>query len=293
MQGKATGLLRSSPGRRGLMLACAGLLLFSCRPPHSVTNPIPVDILLQEIDSAAACLQDLRGSARIATSFEDRAGRAALRMRYLSPARFRIDVHGTLFQVLAVLLIHDRRVRIYLPRENTVFEGVLGTSDARIPGLDLTLEDVRTGVTGSIEPGRYARMQIVDYQDRDGMVAVTLRDGDSLVSLRIDREKAAVIREVRTSSARGESVTRTFERLRKRNGLWRPGSVRIERRGSLSGTMELTYRTQSVNWGLRPADLDVRLPETVERRPLEEAAPVLGTMEEASVDGGTRDGLAP
>lgn len=264
------------------MLACAGLLLFSCRPPPSTPNPVPVDLLLREMDEASARLRDFRGSARVETFFEGRRGRASLRIRYLSPARFRIDVHGALFQVPAVLLIHDRRVRLYLPRENTVFEGTPGTRDAPIPGLDLTLEDVRTAVTGAMEPGRYAGMRIVEYVHGGAAAAVTLRDGGDKLSLWIDTEKTAVIREVRESPARRESVARTFGRFRKINGIWRPGSVRMTRNGGRSGTMELTYRTQSVNRALRPADVDVRLPETVIRRPLEEAAPVFETMDEAS-----------
>ena len=269
------------------MLACAGLLLFSCRPPPSVPEPLPVDSLLREMDEASARLRDLRGSARIETSFEGRRARASLRIRYLSPARFRIDVHGPLFQVPAVLLVHDRRVRLYLPRENTVFEGELGTRDTPIPGLDLTLEDVRAAVTGAIEPGRYAGLEIVEYRHGGGTAAVTLRDGGVNRSLRIDTEKKTVTREAWESPATRESVVRTFGRFRKRNGIWRPGSVRMTRSGGRSGVMELTYRTQSVNRGLRPADVDVRLPKTVIRRPLEEAAPVLETMDEdeASVPG--------
>ncbi len=245
-------------------------------------------MLLQQIDAAAARLRDFRGSASIETSFEGRRGRASLRIRYLSPARFRIDVHGTLFQVLAVLLIHDRRVRLYLPRENTVFEGDLETRDTPIPGLDLTLEDIRAAVTGAIEPGRYTGMQIVEYRHDGGTATVTLQEGGVSRSLWIDTERATITREAWESSASGDSVVRTFGRFQKRNGIWRPGSVRMTRSGGMPGAMELTYRTQSVNRGLRPADIDVRLPATVIRRPLEEAAPVLETMDEASFPGARR-----
>lgn len=236
------------------------------------------------MDEVSARLRDLSGSARIETSFEGRRGRASLRIRYLSPARFRIDIHGPLFQAPAVLLIHDRRVRLYLPRENTVFEGDLETRDTPIPGVDLTLEDIRAAVTGAIEPGRYAGMRIVEYLHGGGTAAVTLQDGGVNRSLRVDTDKMAVTREARESPATRESVVRTFERFRKRNGIWRPESVRMTRSGGtsgtgMSGTMELTYRTQSVNRGLRPADVDVRLPKTIVRRPLEEAAPVLETLE--------------
>ncbi len=240
------------------------------------------------MDEASARLRDLRGSARIETSFEGRQGRATLRIRYLSPARFRIDVHGPLFQVPAVLLIHDRQIRLYLPRENTVFEGGPGTRDTPLPGLDLTLEDVRYAVTGAIEPGRYAGMRIVEYRYDGGTATVTLQDGGDNLSLQIDTEKKTVIREVRESPARRESVVRTFDRFRKINGIWRPGSVRMTRNGGMAGAMELNYRTQSVNRGLRPADLNVRLPKTVIRRPLEEAAPVFETMDEASAPGAPR-----
>ena len=248
---------------------------------------------MRQMDEASARLRDLRGSARIETSFEGRRGRASLGIRYLSPARFRIDVHGPLFQVPAVLLVHDRRVRLYLPRENTVFEGTPGTRDTPIPGLALTLEDVRSAVTGVTEPGRYAGMTIVDYRYGGGTAAITLQDGDDNLSLQIDTEKKAVIREVRESPARRVSVVRTFGRFRKRNGTWRPGSVRMTRNGGMSGTLELTYRTQSVNRGLRPADVDVRLPATVIRRPLEEAAPVFETMDEASASGAPQEGFPP
>lgn len=243
---------------------------------------------MRQIDAASAHLRDFRGSARIETLFEGRRGRASLRIRYLSPARFRIDVHGTLFQVLAVLLIHNRRVRLYLPRENTVFEGDLETRVAPIPGLDLTLEDIRAAVTGTIDPGRYAGMRVVEYRRGAGTAAVTLQDGEVSRSLWIDTERTTVTRETWESPESGDSVVRTFGRFQKRNGLWRPESVRMTRSGGMSGVMELKYRTQSVNRGLRPADIDVRLPATVLRRPLEEAAPVLETMDEASIPGAPR-----
>ena len=53
----------------------------------------------------------------------------------------------------------------------------------------------------------------------------------------------------------------------------------------MSGTIELTYRTQSVNRGLRPADVDVRLPKTVTRRPLEEATAISETTDEDEASG--------
>ncbi|MCY3770505.1 MAG: DUF4292 domain-containing protein [Gemmatimonadetes bacterium] len=242
------------------------------------------------MDEASARLRDLRGSARIETSFKGRRGRASLRIRYHSPARFRIDVHGTMFQVPDILLVDDRKVRLYLPRENTVFEGELGTRYVTIPGLDLTLEDIRAAVTGTMEPGRYAGMRIVEYRHGGGTAAVTLQDGGANRSLRIDTEKKTVTREAWESPATRESVVRTFERFRKRNGIWIPGSVRITRSGGMSGTgmsgtIELTYRTQSVNRGLRPAGVDVRLPQTVTRRPPEEATAISETTDEDEASG--------
>ena len=93
----------------------------------------------------------------------------------------------------------------------------------------------------------------------------------------------AVIREASESRTGLESVVRTFGRYREINGIWRPGFVRIARDGAVAGMIELTYKTQSVNRGLRPADIDVRLPETIIRRPLADAAPVFETMDETPV----------
>ena len=276
MPGKPDG---PSLSGRTCIIICAGLLLFSCRPPPSSQPSLPVDILLREIDSASARLHDFRGSASVETSFDGRRGKASLRIRYLNPDRYRIDVDGALFQVLAVLLIHDRHVQLYMPRENTVFEGTLDERDARIPGLDLTLEDVRNAVTGVIEHGRYPGLPVVDYIQGRGSAAVTVDDGGVRRTLWIDTGKMAVLREASESGEGRESVVRTFDRYRKRNGIWRPGFVRIVRNGSAAGTIELTYKTQSVNRGLRSADLDVRLPETVMRRPLADAAPVYENMD--------------
>ncbi len=280
MPGKTTGSSRSG---RPWILAFVGLLLITCRPPSSSPPSLPVEILLREIDSASARLRDFRGSASVETSFDGRRGRASLRIRYLNPGRYRIDVHGTLFQILAVLLIHDRQVRLYIPRENTVFEGTLDARDARIPGLDLSLEDVRNAVTGVIEPGRYPGLPVVEYLYGRGSAAVTLEDGAFIRTLWINTGKMAVIREASESRTGLESVVRTFGRYRKINGIWRPGFVRIARDGAVAGMIELTYKTQSVNRGLRPADIDVRLPETIIRRPLADAAPVFETMDETPV----------
>ena len=266
--------------------ACLGLLLLSCRPPPQAPPPLPPELLLQEIDTASRRLQDFRGSARVETSFADRRGRASLRIRYLSPARFRIDVHGALFEILAVVLIHDLRVRLYMPRENTVFEGTLEAREASIPGLGLTLDDVHAAVTGTIVPGRYPGLPIADYHLDGNTAAVTLGGDGGRRTLWIDTGRMTVTRvESESSQGRG-SFTRTFERFRNRNGVWRPDRVRITRDGPSAGTFELTYRTQSVNRGLRPSDIGVRLPESVVRRPLEEAGTVFETVDGAP-DAGT------
>lgn len=282
MSGRATWSGRCG---RLMMLACLGLLLLSCRPPPPATPPLPIEQLLQKIDAASRRLQDFRGSAVVETSYADRRGRASLRIRYLSPARYRIDVHGALFQILTVVLIHDLRVRLYMPRENTVFEGKLEARDASIPGLDLTLNDVHAAVTGTVAPGRYPGLPVADYRREGNLAAVTLGGDGGRRTLWIDTGRMTVTREVSESSVnRGSftgTVTRTFERFRNRNGVWRPDRVRITRDGPGTGTFELTYRTQSVNRGLRPSDIDARLPETVARRPLEEAGTVFKTVEGA------------
>ena len=282
MQGKTPGLHGARYFGRPWMLACIGLLILSCRPPAAAPNPMPVERLLRGIDVAAGSLQDFKGSAVVETSFADRRGRASLRIRYRNPARFRIDVHGSLFQIFAVVLIHDRRIRLYIPRENTVFEGTLETGDTSIPGLGLTLEDVRAAVTGTIMPGRYPGLPVVDYHHDTDSAAIFFEDGDGRRSLKIDTKTMTVTREVSESPVHRVTDTRTFGRFRRRNGVWRPDHVRITRDGQQAGTIELTYRTQSVNRGLKPADIDVRLPETVVRRPLEEAAPVFETMDDPS-----------
>ena len=261
--------------------ACLGLLLLSCRPPPPAPPPLPVELLLQEIDAASTRLQDFRGSAVVETSFAGQHGRASLRIRYLSPARFRIDVHGALFEILAVVLIHDLRVRLYMPRENTVFEGILEARDASIPGLDLTLDDVRAAVTGTIAPGRYRGLPVVDYRRDGNTAAVTLGGDGGRRTLWIDTGRMTVTREASEYPVNQESVTRIFARFRNRNGVWRPDQVRITRDGPRAGTFGLTYRTQSVNRGLRPSDIGVRLPETAVRRPLEEAGTVFKTVDGA------------
>ncbi|MXX04355.1 MAG: hypothetical protein F4X08_10585 [Gemmatimonadetes bacterium] len=274
-------------GRTGRfwILACLGLLLLSCRPPPPAPPPLPVELLLQEIEAASRRLQDFRGSAGVETSFAGHRGRASLRIRYLSPARFRIDVHGALFEILAVVLIHDLRVRLYMPRENTVFEGTLETRDASIPGLDVTLDDVHTAVTGTIAPGRYQGLPVTDYRRDGNTAAVTLGDDSGRRTLWIDTDRMTVTREASESPVNQgsvtRSITRTFDRFRNRNGVWRPEKVRITRDGPRAGTFELTYRTQSINRGLRPSDIGVRLPETVVRRPLEEAGTVFETVDGA------------
>lgn len=212
------------------------------------------------------------------TSFAGQRGRASLRIRYLSPARFRLDVHGALFEILAVVLVHDLRVQLYMPRENTVFEGTLEARDASIPGLDLTLDDVHAAVTGTIAPGRYPGLSVADYRREGNTAVVTLGNDSSRRTLWIDTGRMTVTREASESPGIQGSVTRTFERFRNRNGVWRPDRVHISRDGPRAGTFELAYRTQSINRGLRPSDIGVRLPETVVRRPLEEAETVFETV---------------
>ena len=190
-------------------------------------------------------------------------------------------MHGALFEILAVVLIHDLRVQLYTPRENTVFEGILEARDASIPGLDLTLDDVHAAVTGTIAPGRYRGLPVAGYR-RDGNTAVvTLGDDGGRRTLWIDTGRMTVTREVSESPGNQGVVTRSFDRFRNRNGVWRPDRVRIVRDGPRAGTFELAYRTQSINRGLRPSDIGVRLPETVVRRPLEEARTVFETVDGA------------
>lgn len=271
--------MQGSKSGRNWTLACLGLLLLSCRPPAAAPHPLPVELLLREIDKASMRLQDFRGSAGVETTYAGQRGRASIRIRYLNPARFRIDVHGALFEILAVVLIHDLRIRLYTPRDNTVFEGTLETRDASIPGLGLTLDDVHAAVTGTITPGRYPGLPVTDYR-RDGNTAtVTFGSDSGRRTLWVHLGRMTVTRETSESPVNKGSVTRTFERFRMRNGVWRPDQVRITRDGHRTGTFELTYRTQSINRGLRPSDIRVRLPETAVRRPLEEAETVFRTVD--------------
>ena len=277
MPGNKSGRIR--------LLACLGLLLLSCRPPPPAPPPLPVESLLREIDAASRRLKDFRGSAVVETSYAGQRSRASLRIRYLSPSSFRIDVHGALFQILAVVLIQDLRVRLYMPRENKVFEGALEARDSSIPGLDLTLDDVYAAVTGTIAPGKYLGLTVADYLHDGNTAVVTLGGDGGRRTLWVDTSKMTVSRESSESTVNqgtvSRSITRTFERFRNRNGTWRPDRVRITRDGPWAGTFELTYRTQSVNRGLRPSDIGVLLPETVDRRPLEEAETVFETADGA------------
>ena len=112
-------------------------------------------------------------------------------------------MHGALFEILAVVLIHDLRVRLYMPRENTVFEGTLEAREASIPGLDLTLDDVHAAVTGTIVPGRYPGLPIADYRLDGNTAAVTLGGDSGRRTLWIDTGRMTVTRVESESSRDG------------------------------------------------------------------------------------------
>ena len=188
-----------------------------------------------------------------------------------------------MFQILAVLLIHNHSVRLYIPRENTVFEGILETRFTTIPGLGMSLEDVHHTVTGTIEPGRYRRLPVVDYRYRGHSAIITLQDERERKTLWIDTEKGMVMREESESLTDQGSAVRSFHRYRERNGIWRPGSIQIIRKSGKARTLELKYKTQSINRGLQPADIEVYLPDTVLHRPLDEAAPIHEIMDKTLV----------
>ncbi len=231
----------------------------------------PAELLLKQVDSAAIPLQNFRGSASIETFVSGIKSRASLRIRYLNPRQYRIDIDGPLFQVLAIILVNNKKVKIYLPRENTVFVGTLKTDSEQIPGLPLSLEDIHNTIIGGIKSENYLDLPILDYRYSNNIATLKLQDGNITRTLLINTKNMTLLSETSISKTNEKSIIRTFDRYRKRNGIWRPSTVKITRKEMITEIIKMKYRTQSVNRGLRVVDLDLALPKTVLKRPLNEA----------------------
>ena len=244
------------------------LSLSACRPPSDPANPLPVSTILKNLEDATRRIKDFKGGANIAAYINDRRGRVGARIQYLAPDRYRIDIQGGFMQIMAVLLIEDQNVLLYTPRENTLFEGALHDHEVVVPGLRISLIDMRTAALGLIDLQPYVEGPITEYRYENGQALISIRQAGRTRTIWVDPRKSVVIKE---EERQGDeiSVTRTFEQYNKRKGIWRPGRIKI-RSDVREESMDLVYYTQSVNGGLTRADLTVRFPDSVIRRPLRE-----------------------
>lgn len=251
------------------------MLLFGsgCRPSvHDIPPDLTPDILLDRLHSEASRLQDFKGSALISMRVEGRKGRVSSRIQFKQPHHLKIHVQGGFMQVLAVLSIHGQVVQLYIPRENTVFEGNLADSDVVIPGMRVPLSDIRTAATGIVDLSEYQPQNVIRYRWEDGMYRLTVQDTVSELSTRtiwVDPKRSVITREEEQHSD-GKKIVRTFEHYKRYKNIWRPSRIRITRDGE-DDTLDLTYNTQTLNSGLTIADLMLTLPRSIKHLPLNQA----------------------
>lgn len=251
-----------------MLVLCLLISAAGCRPPADIPEILPATTVLSSLSASTNRLKDFKGSADVTAFINNRRGRVAARIRYLSPDRYRVDIQGGLFQVAAVLLLHHKRVQLYTPRENTVFEGTLDDREIVIPGLEIQLADLRAAAIGLSDLQPYLDNPISDYVYDPERTVITVIHQGLTRSIFVDVRKMIVLEE-RIKKADGRNITRFYEQYTRRKGIWRPGRIRIESDVSRE-SMTLEYNTQSFNIGLTNADMTVRLPASVIRRSLED-----------------------
>ena len=244
------------------------LTLIACRPPANPTNPSAVNEILGRLEETASRIKDIKGSADVVAFINNQRGRAGVRIRFIAPDRYRIDIHAGVMQVIAVILLDGDSVKLYTPRENTLYEGRLLDQDVLVPGLLIPLADIRTAAVGMIKLQPYLDGPITDYRYENGDALISIQKEGLTRTIWVDVQKSVVIREEEQHS-NGFKVSRAFLKYNKRKGIWRPGRIQIlsDRQ---EASMDLVYNTQSTNGGLTHADLSVRFPSSVIRRSLKE-----------------------
>lgn len=268
--------MTSHPIYRIWLTMLLGLFLLDngCAPSEvrTISSPPSPDVLLARLNQATSRLQDLKGSAHVSVSLKDRQGRVSIRFQFRQPDHLKIYVQGAFLQILAVLSIEQETVQLYIPQDNVVFGGTLADNDVVVPGMRVPLSDVRTAVTGLTDLSMVQTRDVMDY-GRDGdQYRMTIQDAveETTRMLWIDPDRSVITRE-EERLAGGIVIHRSFERYARKNGVWRPGRIRITRVTIEGGSLDLTYDTQTVNSGLTHADLSLTLPRSIRRLPLSQA----------------------
>lgn len=229
--------------------------------------------LLSQVEAASSRLIDLKGLALVSATLDDRRGRVGTRILFRHPDHLKILIDGPFGQILGVIALNGETVQVYLPLQNTVFEGSIGEQfDGAIPGWPVRLSDIRTSVIGLIDLTPYGRARLLESRQEGDQYILTMQaDAERTTrTVWIDAARLVVIREEEERGA-GRRIVRTFEHYIRTKGIWRPSRVRIASEETQEA-VTVQFQTQTVNTGLSAADLALVLPKTVKRLPLSRAA---------------------
>ncbi len=191
-------------GAAARRLAAGALLLAGCHPrlppPDLSLDPAA---LLAEVKAAQARVVSVQGRARVGVDAPGRSGGVEQYLVAERPDRLRVESYDFFGNVLSVLAVEGGRLALYDARQRAFLTGAASPANlARLIPVAVTPAELVTLLCGSAPLLDGAP---VEAEPGDGLVRLTLRDGDLVQRLEVGPGAALLASRVRRLTAAGEA----------------------------------------------------------------------------------------
>jgi Domain of unknown function (DUF4292) len=239
--------------------AGALVLLAGCHPrqPPPDLSLDPAE-LLAEVKAAQARVMSVQGRARVGVDSPGGGGGTEQFLVAERPGRVRIEAYDFFGNVVALLAVEGGRLALYDARQRTFLRGAATPANlARLVPVPLPPEELVTLLCGSVP---LLDGQAVAAEAGDGLVVLTLRQGDLVQRLEVGPGAAILASRVRRITAAGEvpaGLEAEFSVHRTRAGQRLPTDV-AARLPQADVALTLHWRELEVN---RPVDPSLFRPD--------------------------------
>jgi hypothetical protein len=261
-------LLAAVPG------LCVWLLSSRCAGPQALqttsggTDPYGTDpySLFREVREHAARLGTFEGRAVWTAISEDGSFRGTSRITLKSPDSLWMKVEGPFGIDAAFLSFTPGRILFYSPMMRTAFSGEPGNTrlaDVMPLGTIAMILGASSQAAGLLVPGDTLLENLTAFKSEKKGYVLDFDTGDRI---RIEKKGPVVSRWEKQDTTGAVTWLWEAERFQGRGGIRLPLLIRLDIAGSRSFT--LFYETVKTNSVLRKGWCDVRIPESVEIKPL-------------------------
>jgi hypothetical protein len=248
------------PGPVARRVAAGALVLLAGCHPRRPPPDLSLDPaqLLEAVKAAQARVVSVQGRARVGVDSPGGSGGAEQFLVAERPGRVRVEAYDFFGNVVALLAVEDGRLALYDARQRTFMRGAATPANlARLVPVPLAPEELVTLLCGSVP---LLDGPAVAAEAGDGVVVLTLRQGDLLQRLEVGPGAAILASRVRRLTAGGEvpaGLEAEFSVHRTRAGLRLPTDLSA-RLPQADVALTLHWRELEVN---RPVDPSLFRPD--------------------------------